>query len=133
MPSPGNENVRINLWLYYGRPPTDLMNAELILNSFITDIEKPAAMSREVRIFPNPVEQGCRIEIQSDRAKDMDVCIIDLRGCLIRKVYSGRLSSGLNNIEWDGLTTQSQSAQPGFYLVCLSDKYEIRYFKIIKL
>ena len=133
IPAPGNENVRINLWLYYGRPPTDARNAELILNSFITNIEEPGSAGDQIRIFPNPVEQGCRIEIQSDRAKDMDICIIDLRGCVIRKVYSGRLTAGSNTIEWDGLTTQSQSAQPGFYLVCLSNKFETRYLKIIRL
>jgi len=34
VPSPGNEKVRINLWLFEGRPPTDKKETEIIVSSF---------------------------------------------------------------------------------------------------
>ena len=132
LPFPGNENIRINLWLYYGRPPTDNMNTELILNSFLTNIVTPENTGEEVRIFPNPFGQRCSIEIQSVGKDDMEIGIIDLQGSLIRQLFSGKLVAGLNRIEWDGKTPNAEIVKPGFYVLYLRDNAKARYFKILK-
>jgi len=133
IPAPGNENVRINLHLFYGAPPSDHLNAELILNSFMTAIGDQKLPAENVKIFPNPCEQNCLMEIQSDRYKDVEIGILDLQGKLLKLVFHGKISKGPNRTEWDGNTGNGKPVQPGLYFIYVKDETETRYFKIIKI
>ncbi len=133
IPAPANENVRINLHLLNGAPPSNQINAELILNSFLLNTGKPEAITEDIKIFPNPTEQGCLIEILSDRVKDTEIDIVNLQGKLIREIYLGKIHPGSTRISWDGMTENGKSVQPGLYFICIRDKFEIKYFIIIKI
>lgn len=39
-PPPGNENARLNLWLYQGVPPSDAQEAEVIISKFEFEVQK---------------------------------------------------------------------------------------------
>lgn len=133
IPAPGNENVRINLHLFYGSPPSDHLNAEIILNSFITAIKEQGHPAEQVKIFPNPFEQNCLIEIRSDSYKDVEIGILDLKGKLLGIVYHDKIIKGPNRIEWKGNAGNGKLVQPGLYLIYIKDKTGTRYFKLIKI
>jgi len=133
LPTPRQENVRINLWLIDGKPPLDNGNAEIILNSFQCDITTPGNTNDRVKIFPNPVEYGCVIDVYSDSSKNTEIGIIDLQGNLVRTLFSGKLITGANRIEWNGMDENAKTVHSGMYLIYIKDKVETRYFKVIKL
>ncbi len=133
IPVPANENIRINFHLFSGTPPSDNQPAELILNSFMTTIDKHGDKNTHVSIFPNPVEQGCQIEILSERPKDIEIGIIDLQGKFLRKVFAGKLKVGSNRFEWNGRTENEKRIKPGLYLIYIREKSETNYYKIVKL
>ena len=133
IPIPGNENVRVNFHLFYGAPPSDHNNAELILNSFVTTSGEKGHLREQVKIFPNPVVQDCMIDIQSDSFRDAEIGIINLQGRFLRIVFTGTLIKGSNRIEWDGKSGFGNSLQPGLYLLYIKAKAETGYFKIVKL
>ncbi|MEI7499265.1 MAG: T9SS type A sorting domain-containing protein [Bacteroidota bacterium] len=133
IPTPGNENIRVNLHLLNGKPPSDNMNSEFVLNSFITNIIEPGNVNKDIKIFPNPIQRGCMIDIQSSSIKDIEIAIVTLQGKLIRKLFFGKIAIGSTRIEWDGRTENGKLVQPGLYLICFKDKIETKYFKIIKM
>ena len=133
LPLPGSENLRINLWLYNGRPPTDNMNAELVMNSFLTGISAPGTGNGRISIYPNPVGKGCMIDFDGDSREYIEAGIISLQGRLVKKLFSGKPSTGPNRIVWNGEDGNAVTASPGLYLVYFREKSGTRYFKIIKL
>ncbi|MFZ4522576.1 MAG: FlgD immunoglobulin-like domain containing protein [Bacteroidales bacterium] len=133
IPSPGNENVRINFWLLNGIPPSDNRNAELILNTFVTNTAEHGHLTEQVKVFPNPVESGCTIDVHSSGVNEAAISITDIYGNHVKELFAGKLIIGLNRIEWDGMNQHGQPLQPGLYIICVRNIQEIRYVKLIKI
>jgi hypothetical protein len=133
LPEPGKENIRINLWLINGWPPSDNLNTEVILNSVYTDIPDSRFKNCQVNVYPNPMNNGCKIEIQSDISTDAEILIIDFYGNNIRRVFTGKIAPGSNKIYWDGNTELGQPVPPGLYFIHYWTKNDTRHFKIVKL
>ncbi|MEI7661037.1 MAG: FlgD immunoglobulin-like domain containing protein [Bacteroidota bacterium] len=133
IPVPGSENVRINFYLYKGFSPADRSNAEFVLNSFTTGTAGDAPLPRNVRIFPNPTETGCEIDLFETQGTNSEIGVFDLRGKLARRIFSGKLAAGRNRLEWDGRREDGANASPGLYLLYIRDLIGTRYYKIIKI
>ena len=133
IPTPGNEQVRINLHLYNAAPPTNHQPAELMLNSFMTRIGEGVQPDEQVRIYPNPVIRGCQIEIESGGVEETEIHVVNVQGICIRQVFKGKIGRGMNRIEWDGRMDNGTDAQPGFYLIRIHDGAGTRYFRVIKI
>ena len=133
IPAPGNENVRINFWLLNGIPPSDNMQAELILNSFLTNTGEHGHESESVTIFPNPIESGCTMVIRFSVITETEIAVTDMYGNQICKVFSGKLVIGLHRFVWDGKNNQGQQIKPGLYLLHIRNNHETACFKIIKI
>jgi len=133
IPVPGNENVRINFHLFMGKPPTDNESAVFILNSFVAGDKEQATTKEMIKIFPNPVEYECLIDMFSEQSKELEVGVIDLRGNLIKKVFQGKLAAGNNRMNWDGKTSAGNPISPGLYFIYFRYGSETSYRKIIKL
>jgi len=131
IPVPGNENIRINLHLLNGMPPSDQADAEIILNTFITGNGAHRAIPEYIKVFPNPFELYLEIEVVSDKPKDLKIQVMDLRGNIIRSLFTGRLNTGSNLFRWDGSDDNGTPVRPGLYIVCCRDKDAVRYLKII--
>ena len=85
-----------------------------------------------LKVFPNPVELGCTIEIQSEVFNEIEIAILGLEGTMIRNVFKGRLIPGSNAFAWDGKTEPGEPVRPGLYLLRFKDHSGINYFKILK-
>ena len=87
---------------------------------------------KEAYLFPNPVESGCTIEIQTANIRDLSIDILDLQGRMIRKVFMGRKIPMSNIIVWDGNTESGKPANPGLYFIRIREDFKTRYFRVIK-
>ena len=133
IPLPGNETVRINFHLLLGKPPSDNEPATLILNSFMMGEGDRTIADEPIKVFPNPFEQGCLIEVFSEHSKEFEAGVFDLRGSLVSRVFSGKLTAGKNRIEWDGKNFTGKPVPSGLYIFYVKDKNGTRYDKIVKM
>ncbi len=131
-PTPGSENIRINFWLLNGNGPTGGMNAELILNNFATNTGEVSVGSSQVKIYPNPMEQTCVIEILSGNVEELKADISDLYGKHVKNLFSGKLNIGSNRFIWDGRNDHGMNLPPGIYLLYYRNSLESQHVKIIK-
>jgi len=132
IPLPGNENVRINLYLYQGLAPANQFDGELILNSFVSGTCEIRNTGGRVSIFPNPVEEGCTIDYFSDHSGDLEIVIMNLQGLPLARICSGAMAAGKNRFAWDGNSGNGRALPPGMYLLSCRDQAVTRYFKVVK-
>jgi flagellar hook assembly protein FlgD len=65
--------------------------------------------------YPNPSERTTTITFSLEKPQDVSIDITDLRGAMIKRV-SARCESGPQEISWDGLLDNGESAPNGSYL-----------------
>jgi hypothetical protein len=67
-PQAGDENVRFNLWLVNGQPPTDNQEVEVILKSFqFVPLGAPLLATLDNLTVPASGQPQCNINVQPDR------------------------------------------------------------------
>ncbi len=132
LPEPGDENLRINFYLYQGLPPADGKNAEMILNSFTTGLPEPGRLPGNINIFPNPFSDGCQVEITLRQATEAEIDILNLQGRCIRKLFAGKPDAGTIHISWDGCAANGRILPPGVYLLRFRSVEENRVVKMVK-
>jgi hypothetical protein len=80
---------------------------------------------------PNPFDDRTSVEFDLPRSADLTIDVYDVRGRRIRNLASGRMSSGLHTIVWDGNNFTGRKASPGIYFVRLSAPGFVRTGKIV--
>ena len=116
-----------------GTPPSDMLNSELILSSFITGIDEQKSESAELSVFPNPMENKCQFIMNSDHPDCVVVEIMSIQGIVIRELYHGNVKTGETKFEWDGKDENQIFVSPGIYLIGYKSRSEVKYLKIIKI
>jgi hypothetical protein len=127
------ENIRINFWLMNGIPPSDNLNAELILSSFLTGVDELKGERNKFSVFPNPMENACQFILNSEHADFVIMEIMNLQGILIRELYRGKVKIGETKFLWDGKDQNQNLVSPGIYLIGYRCSAEVKYLKIIKI
>ncbi len=54
----------------------------------------------QLNVFPNPAYSIARISFQLEKTESVAISIYDITGREIENLYSGKLSAGSNNLEW---------------------------------
>ena len=87
---------------------------EILLD--IPEPPTPAPVTALLQASPNPVRLGAT-EIRFTLSTEMpaEVSVHDLRGRLVRRVWSGVGTSGMNRVTWDGLDGSGRQASSGVY------------------
>jgi hypothetical protein len=132
LPTPGSENLRINLWLMNGTAPADGQDAELILNSYITGTRPVNKTVSHLEVFPNPFDDKCTIEFFSVGSRAAEIFIFDMQGRLVRNFFIGSIPTDRGMVLWDGRTAENELISSGIYLVCFRDQNKQEYCKILK-
>jgi hypothetical protein len=112
IPTHGNENPRINLWLFNGAPPSDTSDLEVVIKKFeysgasvgIRDDEFPAhAPSTSVlsQNYPNPFNPVTTLEFFIPHSSDVKLKIYDLLGEEVATLISQPLPAGRYHTEWN--------------------------------
>jgi hypothetical protein len=75
------------------------------------------------RVFPNPLEDGIRIEfgipeveISPDGGIHVALRIYDLTGRLVRELAQSDTAPGLYSVDWDGRDDSGQTVSAGMYI-----------------
>ena len=67
--------------------------------------------------YPNPFNPAVRLEFALRADGDARVRIFDLKGRLVRDLFSGRASAGRLALDWDGADGSGKRVATGAYLV----------------
>ncbi len=75
---------------------------------------------------PNPFNPRTEIRFRTDRALTARVEVLDLRGQLVRALFSGTAAIGDNRVAWDGTDAGGREVASGVYLAAVTVGRELR-------
>ncbi|MCK9583930.1 MAG: T9SS type A sorting domain-containing protein [Candidatus Cloacimonetes bacterium] len=70
-------------------------------------------------IYPNPFNPNTTITIELSKPSHVQMGIYNLKGELVRSLYSGNKDTGTYHIAWDGINNQRQTCGSGIYIIKL--------------
>ena len=90
-------------------------------------------IEREVTVYPNPASEKVHINFYATLPGKLEVTIHDLSGRLLKTLYNGDCTSGVQQLVWN-LNSESKPVTNGVYIckLKLHDKEITRKFSVIK-
>lgn len=126
MPKPDNAHIRINFWLFNGRPPSDSQELEIVIAGF-EYYELPTAVEERraegfdsyalFQNYPNPFNPSTTIRFEVPRRSHVSITIYDLHGHEVRKLVVGEFGAGSFEAVWDGRNHSGKIVASGVYLI----------------
>jgi hypothetical protein len=85
----------------------------------VTAVEEPSPAGSTSRLtaFPNPTRGGTTIVLESQASRSVAVTLFDLSGRQIARLWSGTMTAGRLELQWDGRDQQGRMVANGVYLV----------------
>jgi hypothetical protein len=74
--------------------------------------------------FPNPFNPVTQIDFYLSHDENITLNIYNIRGQLVRELYSGDLSAGKHTLTWDGVDSTYKPVSSGIYLYRLNTSTE---------
>jgi photosystem II stability/assembly factor-like uncharacterized protein len=84
-------------------------------------------------VHPNPLRSAATISYALQSAGDVEICVFDTRGRLIRDLLSQSMGPGRYKALWDGKNQRGFAVSPGVYLVRVKIDQAQTYAKVIVL
>lgn len=143
-PPPGDERVRMNLWLVGGQPPLSGEPVEVIITGFRfcpvdlscqidsggclgyvgSPLDPPASASPEFEVlgqnYPNPFDPATTIDFHLEVEDEVSLKVYDVSGKLVRTLVDGVRGPGRHTIMWDGRNDEGRSVASGAYFYQLT-------------
>jgi hypothetical protein len=93
-----------------------------VMRDEVTAVDDDLAQARlaQPTAFPNPFNPRTSIAFAVERAGDVRVDMLDLRGRLVDTLVSGHLAAGGHTATWDGLDRDGRPQPSGTYLCRVS-------------
>ncbi len=126
-----NLRTHINFWLMDGKPPTDLLNLEVI----ITDVVQPITLqlidnngaevpqnASLIKAYPNPFNSSVQLEIKVPIKQQVEVSLFNTQGQFVRKLFQGRSAGETLRLLWDGTDAAGRSLPSGVYFSIVKTK-----------
>jgi flagellar hook assembly protein FlgD len=85
-----------------------------------------------IHCFPNPFNDNMTIEFSGTRSKTTMV-VVNATGSLIKLIYEGQPSSGVNTVYWNGTNESGTDVAPGIYYIRVVSDNTAETVKISKL
>lgn len=97
--------------------------------------EEPLLPSPEISIsaFPNPFRKSSQISVRLPESSELGLKVYNLKGQLIRELYSGFKTAGEHQLSWDGCDNHGQRQPSGIYFICLQSARENKTIKILRM
>jgi hypothetical protein len=95
--------------------------SEVSYGPFAVAIPAPARLF-SARVFPNPARAASQVELFYSGAAaappvPASAVVYDPQGRHIRTLWSGRLTTGVTRVAWDGRDERGRAVDPGLYLL----------------
>jgi endoglucanase len=87
----------------------------------------------EVRIYPNPISTGSKIEFFLPKPEHTDITIYNSQGQVVKKLLNDMSLAGVNTVYWNGADNGGQPMRAGLYFVCVSSETLSNSSKIMVL
>ena len=124
VPKSGKENVRLNLWLNNGRPPSDNKDVEVIIARFEydtrTSVNEPNGTSIRsyslLQNYPNPFNPATTIRFEVPKPSHVTIKIYDVFGREVRTLVDHKFTAGMFTEIWDGKNNEHSPVASGMYL-----------------
>jgi aminopeptidase N len=81
-------------------------------------------------VYPNPFNSRTTIEIELTFGSNTEISAYDIQGRLIRRIYSGYLTTGKHRVIWDGFDENHSELASGTYFIKLSARHHSSVAKI---
>jgi hypothetical protein len=89
------------------------------LNDINEQIHNPIKNFQLFQNYPNPFNNTTIIPFYLNMSSKININIYDIRGKLIKTLFSGKKSTGIHNLFWNGKTNAGKDAASGVYFVVL--------------
>ncbi len=83
--------------------------------------------------YPNPFNPQTVIPFDLDAPSNVRVEIFDIKGSLVKTLFTGDLEAGQHNVEWDGRNNDGMKCPSGIYMYNLSGAAGTRNRKMLLL
>lgn len=83
------------------------------------DPHTPPLVSRLHQNYPNPFNPSTTIAFDLAQAANVELCIYNVKGQLLRELKPGNLPAGSHNVIWDGRDMHGKPAASGIYFIRL--------------
>jgi hypothetical protein len=83
-----------------------------------------------VRTYPNPFNPSTTVAIELEQSTTVTVVIFDAKGRVVKKLWGGSLSAGLNKLTWEGRNEAGQPVASGVYLLMVTTGYHTETSKL---
>ncbi|MDZ7743674.1 MAG: T9SS type A sorting domain-containing protein [Bacteroidota bacterium] len=102
-----------------------------ILDDTVLQMEiKPP--SPEISLYPNPFHQNTKISFTLNKAEIVSIHVYSIEGCLVKCLFEGKLTEGLQEIDWNGKDAKGNEVKDGLYFVRVEVGKTSKSLKIIK-
>lgn len=81
--------------------------------------------------YPNPFSPSTTVELNLDKASELELCIYNLKGQLVKVLSQGWLNAGINKLQWDGKDAANQPCASGVYYLRLKTSQGSKSHKIL--
>lgn len=81
-------------------------------------------------IYPNPFSSNTIVSIGLSKSTPMKVDIFNLKGALVRSLYTGSKDAGTYRMAWDGTDHNNRACSGGIYILKLSAEGKITQAKL---
>ncbi|MCK4339511.1 MAG: T9SS type A sorting domain-containing protein [Candidatus Cloacimonetes bacterium] len=123
IPTPGDENPRINLWLFNGVPPSDGEDIEIIIQCFEFTSDTIAVDNYIVnpqpyylyQNYPNPFNPKTKISFSISKDNKVDISVYTIKGQKIKTLVNKLLLVGEYSIIWNGKNDSGKLVSSGIY------------------
>jgi hypothetical protein len=95
--------------------------------------EGPVQAKMSLGSYPNPFNPSTRITFNLPEASRVTLSIYDLLGRHLTTLLEGKVSSGLNYVDWDGRDDAGQALSSGVYFARLGGGAENRMIRLVLL
>lgn len=139
--SMGNEAIVVWRNMSFDLPPDYLnpfqgifaqkLNGNIAANP--DEPELPALSSFFKSCYPNPFKERVSIIWEQKNPEPVKLGVYNLKGQLVKEIFSGTKGSGEQSVTWDGANSQNKQVGSGVYFLRLHCGNKVQTRKLVKL
>jgi len=112
------QDFRLNFTSVDNAAKTFAPGSSLFITASAESVTQIAGLSHvsDVKCYPNPFAEELTVEIKTPAGKSLELAIYDVMGRKVTDLYRG-ISTGYDQIKWNGTNGQGSKVVPGIYYV----------------
>ncbi|MBM4398872.1 MAG: T9SS type A sorting domain-containing protein [Candidatus Cloacimonetes bacterium] len=106
-------------------------NSHVLIN--ISNDDNVIAAPVKTSAYPNPFRESISIRFESKTPSQTELAVYNIKGELVRNIFSSYQKSGLSVMKWDGTNNRGEKATAGVYFIRLKQNNLISNSKVLLL